>query len=79
MAKISLRLVADQKARRSRAAQLKKVAGGGPAEYKSIHNAPPSLVNPDNRFIHAAAEAMKQVFGKETIYSRRVYSDCGGV
>ncbi len=40
------------------------------AEYKLIHNAPPSLVNPDNRFIQAAAEAMKQVFGKETVYIR---------
>ena len=27
-------------------------------------------VDPDNRFIHAAAEAMKQVFGKETVYIR---------
>ena len=27
-------------------------------------------MNPDNRFIHAAAEAMKQVFGKETVYIR---------
>ena len=43
---------------------------GVTAEYKPIHNAPPSLVNPDNRFIRAAAEAMKQVFGKETVYIR---------
>jgi acetylornithine deacetylase/succinyl-diaminopimelate desuccinylase-like protein len=27
-------------------------------------------VNPDNRFIHAAADAMKQIFGKETVYIR---------
>jgi acetylornithine deacetylase/succinyl-diaminopimelate desuccinylase-like protein len=40
------------------------------AEFKPIHSAPPSLVNPDNKFIQAAAEAMKQVFGKETVYIR---------
>jgi acetylornithine deacetylase/succinyl-diaminopimelate desuccinylase-like protein len=27
-------------------------------------------VNPDNKFIQAAAEAMKQVFGKDTVYIR---------
>jgi acetylornithine deacetylase/succinyl-diaminopimelate desuccinylase-like protein len=30
----------------------------------------PSLTDPDNRYIHAAAEAMKQIFGKETVYIR---------
>jgi acetylornithine deacetylase/succinyl-diaminopimelate desuccinylase-like protein len=74
VAKISLRLVADQKPDEA-VAQLKTAIAaacpkGVTAEYKPIHNAPPSLVNPDNRFIHAAAEAMKQVFGKETVYIR---------
>ena len=69
-----MRLVADQKPDEA-TAQLKKAVlaacpKGVTAEYKPIHNAPPSLVNPDNRFIHAAAEAMKQVFGKETVYIR---------
>ena len=27
-------------------------------------------MNPDNRFIQAAAEAMRQVFGKDTVYIR---------
>ena len=27
-------------------------------------------MNPDNPFIQAAAEAMKQVFGKQTVYIR---------
>jgi acetylornithine deacetylase/succinyl-diaminopimelate desuccinylase-like protein len=40
------------------------------AEFRLIHSAAPSLVNPDNRFIHAAADAMKQIFGKETVYIR---------
>ena len=43
---------------------------GVTAEVKLIHLAAPSLVNPDNRFIRAAADAMKQVFGKETVYIR---------
>ena len=74
LAKISLRLVADQKPDEATAQLKKAVAAACPkgvtAEYKPIHNAPPSLVNPDNRFIQAAAEAMKQVFGKETVYIR---------
>ena len=56
-------------------AQLQKAVAaacpkGVTAEFKPIHSAPPSLVNPDNRFIHAAADAMHQVFGKETVYIR---------
>jgi acetylornithine deacetylase/succinyl-diaminopimelate desuccinylase-like protein len=74
VAKISMRLVADQKPAEAEAQLKTAVAATCPrgvtAEYKPIHNAPPSLVNPDNRFIHAAAEAMKQVFGKETVYIR---------
>jgi acetylornithine deacetylase/succinyl-diaminopimelate desuccinylase-like protein len=74
IAKVSMRLVADQKPDEA-VAQLKKAIAaacpkGVTAEYRTIHNAPPSLVNPDNRFIHAAAEAMKQVFGQETVYIR---------
>ena len=74
LAKLSMRLVADQKPDEA-VAQLKKAVAaacpkGVTAEYKTIHNAPPSLVNPDNRFIQAAAEAMKQVFGKDTVYIR---------
>jgi acetylornithine deacetylase/succinyl-diaminopimelate desuccinylase-like protein len=74
LAKMSMRLVADQKPDEA-VAQLKKAVAaacpkGVTAEYKTIHNAPPSLVNPDNPFIHAAAEAMKQIFGKETVYIR---------
>jgi len=74
VAKISLRLVADQRPEEAKAQLEKAIAAVSPkgvtAEYKPIHSAPPSLVNPDNRFIQAAAEAMKQVFGKETVYIR---------
>jgi acetylornithine deacetylase/succinyl-diaminopimelate desuccinylase-like protein len=74
LAKVSLRLVADQRPDEAIAQLQKAVAAACPkgvtAEFKLIHFARPSLVNPDNRFIKAAAEAMKQVFGKETVYIR---------
>ena len=74
LAKVSLRLVADQHPDEAIAQLKKAVAAATPkgvtAEFKLIHFAPPSLVNPDNRFIQSAAEAMKQVFGKETVYIR---------
>lgn len=74
VAKISTRLVADQRpeesARQIQLAVAVACPKGVTAEYRVIHSAAPSLVNPDNRFIHAAAEAMKQVFGKETVYIR---------
>jgi acetylornithine deacetylase/succinyl-diaminopimelate desuccinylase-like protein len=57
------------------AAQLKAAVAaacpkGVKAEFKVLHAGAPSLTNPDNRFIHAAAEAMSGVFGKETVYIR---------
>jgi acetylornithine deacetylase/succinyl-diaminopimelate desuccinylase-like protein len=74
LAKLSVRLVADQRPDEATAQLQKAVAAACPkgvsAQFKPIHSAPPSLVNPDNRFIHAAAEAMRQVFGKETVYIR---------
>ena len=74
LAKISMRLVADQRPEEATLQLKKAIAAACPrgvsAEFKLIHSAPPSLVNPDNRFIHGAAEAMQQVFGKETVYIR---------
>jgi acetylornithine deacetylase/succinyl-diaminopimelate desuccinylase-like protein len=74
LAKLSMRLVADQRPEEATAQLQKAVAEAYPkgvtAGFKAIHSARPSLVNPDNKFIHAAAEAMKQVFGKETVYIR---------
>jgi acetylornithine deacetylase/succinyl-diaminopimelate desuccinylase-like protein len=74
VAKISTRLVADQDPKEA-AAQLKEAIAkacprGVTAELKSLHSAPPSLVNPDNKFIHAAADAMSEMFGKPTVYIR---------
>jgi acetylornithine deacetylase/succinyl-diaminopimelate desuccinylase-like protein len=74
VAKISTRLVADQRPDEATEQIRKAVEAACPkgvtAEFKPIHSAPPTMVNPDNRYIDAAAEAMKQVFGKETVYIR---------
>jgi acetylornithine deacetylase/succinyl-diaminopimelate desuccinylase-like protein len=74
VAKLSMRLVADQKPEEAGQqitdAVRRACPKGVTAEMKILHSAAPSLVNPDNRFIQVAAEAMKQVFHKETVYIR---------
>ena len=74
VAKVSLRLVADQRPDETfeqlKSAVAKVCPRGVTAEVKLIHGAAPSLVNPDNQFIHAAATAMEQVFGNKTVYIR---------
>ncbi|MGE5647147.1 MAG: dipeptidase [Acidobacteriota bacterium] len=74
VAKISMRLVADQRPDEAfaqfKAAVAKATPRGVTAEVKLIHGAPPSLVNPNNDFISAAAAAMEQVFGNKTVYIR---------
>jgi len=74
LAKLSMRLVADQRPEEATTQLQKAVVAACPkgvtAEYRLIHMARPSLVNPDNRFIQAAADAMQQVFGKPTVYIR---------
>ena len=74
VAKISLRLVADQRPGEAleqfQAAVAQVCPRGVIAEVKPIHGASPSLVNPDNPFIRAAADAMAQVFGQKTVYIR---------
>jgi acetylornithine deacetylase/succinyl-diaminopimelate desuccinylase-like protein len=74
VAKISTRLVADQ-TQQEAIAQIKAAVAavtprGVTADFKLIHSAAPSLVDPDNPFIHAAAEAMEEVFGAKTVYMR---------
>ena len=73
-AKISLRLVADQLPQEAleqfREAVSRACPRGVTAEVKLIHLAAPSLVNPNNPFIRASAEAMRRVFGRETVYIR---------
>ncbi len=74
VAKISARLVANQDPQEAQAQLQQAVAKACPrgvtAEFKTIHAAPPSLVNPNNRYIETAARAMTQVFGQETVYIR---------
>ena len=74
VAKISTRLVSDQRpdeaVEQIEAAVRVSCPKGVTAKFKLIHGAPPSLVNPDNRFIQSAADAMEQVFGKKTVYIR---------
>ena len=74
VAKISTRLVGNQRideaADQLKAAIKTACPKGVTAEFKVLHAGAPSLTNPDNRFIHAAAEAMKQIFGRDTVYIR---------
>lgn len=74
VAKISTRLVGaqriDEAAEQLKAAIKAACPKGVTAEFKVLHAGAPSLTDPNNRFIHAAADAMKQVFGKETVYIR---------
>jgi acetylornithine deacetylase/succinyl-diaminopimelate desuccinylase-like protein len=74
VAKISMRLVADQRPEEAlaqfKAAVAKVCPRGVTAEVKPIHHAGASLVNPDNRFIDAAAAALQEVFGSKTVYIR---------
>ena len=74
VAKLSMRLVADQRpdeAVSQLQAALKGVCPRGvTAEFRALHSAAPSLVRTDNRFIRMAAKAMTEVFGNETVYTR---------
>jgi acetylornithine deacetylase/succinyl-diaminopimelate desuccinylase-like protein len=74
VAKISTRLVGNQRVDEAveqfKAAVKAACPKGVTAEVKLLHSGEASLTNPDNPFIHASAEAMKQVFGKETVYIR---------
>jgi acetylornithine deacetylase/succinyl-diaminopimelate desuccinylase-like protein len=43
---------------------------GVSAEFRPLHSGPASMVDPENRFIRAAAGAMEQVFGAQTVFIR---------
>jgi acetylornithine deacetylase/succinyl-diaminopimelate desuccinylase-like protein len=74
VAKISTRLVGDQQVEESTAqmqAAVKAVCPKGvTAELKVLHTGAPSLTNPDNPYIHAAAQALQEKFAQETVYIR---------
>jgi acetylornithine deacetylase/succinyl-diaminopimelate desuccinylase-like protein len=74
VAKVSMRLVADQRPEEAIAQFNAAVAAvcpkGVTAEVKSVHGAEPSLVNPNNDFVRAASKAMEEVFGNKTVFIR---------
>ena len=74
LAKLSMRLVADQDPREATAQLQDAIARlcpkGVKAEFQPIHSAGPSMIDPANRFVKAAAEALTTVFGRETVYIR---------
>lgn len=74
VAKISTRLVADQDpdecAKLLAEAVRRATPKGVTAEFKLLHAAAPSLTDPSNAYIRAAASAMQEIFGKETVYVR---------
>ncbi|MBS1832063.1 MAG: dipeptidase [Acidobacteria bacterium] len=72
--KISMRLVAGQTAAVATRQLAEAVQAACPkgveAEFRAFHAAEPSLVRTDNVFIEKSAEAMREVFGKDTVYIR---------
>jgi acetylornithine deacetylase/succinyl-diaminopimelate desuccinylase-like protein len=74
VAKISTRLVADQQVDESIAQFTAAVMAAAPrgvkVEVKPLHSGAPSLTDPDNPFIQSAANALKDAWGKDTVYIR---------
>ncbi len=74
VAKISMRLVPDQRPEeileQFQAAVAKAAPRGVTTEVKLIHAAGPSVVDPNNDFVRAAAISMEQIFGNKTVYIR---------
>jgi acetylornithine deacetylase/succinyl-diaminopimelate desuccinylase-like protein len=74
VAKVSMRLVADQRPDEAleqfKAAVAAACPKGVTAEVKLIHGAEPSLVNANNDFVRASSKAMEEVFGNKTVFIR---------
>ncbi len=74
VAKVSARLVADQLPNEAgdqiKAAVAAACPTGYTAEFKVIHAAGPSLVDPENPFIQKAAIALEKTFNCKTVYIR---------
>ena len=73
-AKISMRLVPDQEPAeiydRFSAFVQKNVPAGITLKIKQFSMADPIVVRTDNHFVRAASAAMKEVFGKDTVFIR---------
>jgi len=74
LAKISMRLVPDQKPIEAFAQYKSYVESICPAgitlDVRMIHSGDPVVVSTDNPYIRAATSAMHKVFGKETVFVR---------
>ncbi len=74
LAKVSMRLVADQDPAEAAAmlsAAVERVCPPGVrAKYTAFHSGAPSLIDPSSPFIRAAASALTETFGVETVYMR---------
>jgi acetylornithine deacetylase/succinyl-diaminopimelate desuccinylase-like protein len=74
LAKVSMRLVPDQKPMEAFAqykAYVEKICPKGIAlEVRLIHSGDPIVVSTDNPYVRAATSAMREVFGKETVFIR---------
>lgn len=73
-AKVSCRLVPDQRpeeaAEQLRAAVAAATPKGVRAEFRLLHAGGASRVDPQDRYVQAAARAMTEVFGAETVFTR---------
>ena len=73
-AKISMRLVPDQTPAQTFAQYKRYVESICPAgislDVRMIHAGDPVVVSTDNPYVHAATEAMRAVFGKDTVFIR---------
>jgi acetylornithine deacetylase/succinyl-diaminopimelate desuccinylase-like protein len=74
LAKVSLRLVPGMTPadtfRKLQDYVATIIPRGVSAEVRLIHSGDPIVVGTDNPFIHAATEAMREVFGKDTVFVR---------
>jgi acetylornithine deacetylase/succinyl-diaminopimelate desuccinylase-like protein len=72
--KVSLRLVPDQRpdevVELVNAAVKAATPRGCQAEFRYLHGAPPSLSGTDSPYVQKAAEALAEVFGQPTVYTR---------
>jgi acetylornithine deacetylase/succinyl-diaminopimelate desuccinylase-like protein len=74
LAKLSMRLVPDQDPARATAQLQAAIASACPsgvvAEYRLIHAAAPSLIDPSSPFVQGAARALEKTFGRKTVFIR---------
>jgi acetylornithine deacetylase/succinyl-diaminopimelate desuccinylase-like protein len=73
-AKVSFRLVPRQDPQQLipliETAVREAAPNGTRAEFHLLHAAPPSVVDPGNPYVQAAARAMSEVFGNQTVFTR---------